>query len=196
MFAGREGLGALQYPIRDVDWREGLLVCTATKDYRAFVEQSWGYSRIDPDRLVEKGNAMVVECGGVSLAAGKLQEINSRKKAYIVGRIRECIYAYRAIASQLVEIAERGVLPEYSGPGPSEEQPPHYPYVIDDTEKIVKKMRNDIMGGILLVCEKRVSDGRQEITTHASAVVRKGMHGRTPGVDYRIRSAHCTICAL
>ena len=106
----------------------------------------------------------------------------------MVGRIKVYSRVYPAIGDQLVEIARVGLLPEYSEPAHSGCRPRNYPYAIQDTEKIVYKLRKDVRAGIMAARERySVVDFGQAIS-HPSAVVREKFPGRTPCADYRIVS--------
>lgn len=60
--------------------------------------------------------------------------------------------------------------------------------MLDDTEKIVRKLRKDVKAGIIIVCEIDVEEDRWQVISHSSSAVRKKMPGRTLSMGYRLVS--------
>ena len=75
-----------------------------------------------------------------------------------------------------MDIARRGVIHEYRGHAPTApiSRPP---YILEDTEKISKKLWKDMRDGVMQVCERDLASGVDQLITHHSSVVRAKLHG-------------------
>ena len=130
---------------------------------------------------------MVGIAGRYTQAAREAQELNFRRRSHVADRIRSLQHISPVISPELIKIITHGEIPEYKGfLPPNERRLTRYPYIIDDTEKIVKKLWKDIRDGITIVCEMDVDEGHGQVISHSSSVAHKKMPGRTLSIDYRI----------
>ena len=184
----RTGTRTANYPIHDIEWRNGIVVQETTWAYHRFVRSRHEYSRGELEEVIRLGNQMVISSGGYRQAARELQEINLSMRQNLITRIEGAQHIFPAIAPQILEIARLGAIPEYRGLMPGGQRAMHYPYVSADTEKIAKKLWNDIRAGIMVICESDVASGGDQVVSHSSSVAHKKMPDRALSVDYRIIS--------
>ena len=107
--------GTANYPIHDLEWRDGLIAHEETQRYYDTVTKLGDYSLQMLEEIVRLGNQMALVAGGYRLAARELQELNFRKRSHVADRIEATQHVFPAIASQLIDISRRGVIPEYRG---------------------------------------------------------------------------------
>ena len=160
-----------------------------SREYLRFVQTISACSRETVGEVIRLGNQMAVVAGWYRQAAREMRGLNFRKRAHVADRIRSLQNIPTAIASELIRISARGVIPEYKGfLPPIERRLTRYPYILADTEKIARELWKDVRSGIMIVCEMDVAEGRNQVIRHSSTVVRKKMHYRTLSIDYRIVS--------
>ena len=152
----RLGSGSLRYPPHGIDWREGRGIHTPTVEYVTYASLLFGYNRESSEELVRLGNHMEIVAGGFRLAARELLELNFRGRSHLSHMIKEYRHVYPSIAGQLIDIAERGVLPEYSGHVPVGQQSRNYPYAKQGTEKIVSELWMDVRAAIMVISIRRL----------------------------------------
>ena len=180
--------GTANYPIHDLDWRDGIIANEETQWYCDTVTKLGDYPLQTLQEIIRLGNQMVLVAGGYRLAARELQELNFRKRSHVTARIEATQHVFPAIASQLIDISRRGLIPEYRGAAPHEKRVTHYPYVQTAAEKIAKELWKDVRMGIMLVCETELAEDSGLVISHSSSVVRKKNPDRTLSVVYRIIS--------
>ena len=157
--------------------------------YLHYVNAIKEYDRTTLEEVIRLGNTTVVHAGSYRQAAREVQELNFRKRTHVADRIRSLHHVLPSIAPELIKISTRGVIPGYKGfLPPGERRIARYPYILEDADKIVRKLWKDVRAGIMVVCEIEVAQDSGQVVSHSSSIARKKMPDRTLIIDYRIVS--------
>ena len=174
------------FPIRDSDWRIPGALKQETTDYIALLHNEFSVEALDG--LVQAGDALLKACGSLEDAARQVQEHNFRIMDPIRQRIEHYRYLYPAIASQVIEIATAGVIPEYTGPENPLPRESGLPYDRSKSLPIMKKFWKLIREGKMIVSSNAVAEEDARRQPCPTSAVQKKLPDRSLSVDFRVIS--------